>query len=202
MKKLLLLIPFVALIIGCGGGGEADYYPLAAGNEWNFSLTVNVTTPDTTLTFTGTQDQKITEETTLDDNTPVFEQMTIMTTNIDTLTTMVDTSIVYEEKTADYIFEYESKADTVPDTALALPLEEGKTWNVNSETKIVVIGQEDVTVPAGSYTDCWKAAVITGSDTGYAYVAPDIGFVKMDMIETNADTTNEIHIELEDVNLQ
>jgi len=182
VKKLLLLIPIIVLIIGCGGDDVTNYFPLTVGNEWNYDMTmttiivIDTLTSDTTVT-TGTMDLDITEETTLDNGTEVFE-MTM---------TMTDTTITsYVEETEDYVLQYSSKAATVPfDTMLALPLETGKTW-----ADCEVMGQKNITVPAKTFNDCWEIRRIDNSDTMYMYVAPDVGMVKMSQKGAETDTTS------------
>jgi len=188
VKKLLLLIPIIVLIIGCGGDDVTNYFPLTVGNEWNYDMTMTMTDPDTTITETGTVELEITAETTLDNDTEVFEMIMIMTENT---TTFADTS--YIEETEDYLLQYSNKAATVPnDTMLALPLETGKTWD-----DYEVMGQKNVTVPAGTFNDCWEIRGVD-EDTMYMYVAPNVGMVKMSQKGTEPDTTSyEMLMELE-----
>lgn len=191
MKKLLLLIPIIVLIIGCGGDDGTNYFPLTVGDEWNYDMTrttiivIDTLTSDTTVT-TGTVDMDITAETTLDNGTEVFE-MTM---------TMTDTTITfYVEETEDYLLQYSNKAATVPsDTMLALPLELGKTW-----ADYEVTAQANITVPAGTFNDCWEIRGLYGEeDSTCMYVAPDVGMVKMSQKGAETDTTSyEMLMELE-----
>lgn len=198
MKKLLLFVPFVLYIFGCGGA--VNYYPLSVGNTWDYSIAGTITSPDTTFETTGSQNVEITEETTLDDGTEVFEQMTI-TTMVDPDTT-VDTTYTYTEETEDYILGYDDKADTTADTWLELPIEDGNTWDVNDDMSAVVLGKEDVSVPAGDYGDCWEIGYITDSDTVFVYFADGIGMVRQYFEFTDGDVTVETDIELEDSNVE
>ncbi len=205
MKKLLLLIPLVVLIVGCGDDEEGTvFFPLTVDNEWNYDMTMTETTPSDTTVKTGTQSQEITAETTLDNGTTVFEQMFIMTIEIDTFT-IVDTSIEYIEETEDFLLVYDDKADTIPDTVAALPPEAGKTWNVDDSTTAAYIGQESVTVPAGTFSNCWKMVHIDSgvTDTTYIYVAENVGPVKMNWIEVEADTIfQEMLMELDNYDVE
>jgi len=196
MKKLLLLVPMVLFIIGCPKGTK-DYYPLTVGNIWNYDMTMTTTLPDTTITGTGTMKIEITAETTLNNGANVFEEVS---TSIVENSTHIDTS--YTEETDDYILNYGDKADTDPDTMLVLPLEEGKTWKTDSNTTLKVIGKESVTVPAGTYDDCWKAQMIEeNSDTIYVYLAPDIGLIKWHVTHTEDSLSYEMKIELKDATI-
>jgi len=192
MKKLLVLVPIMFLVIGCGGG-EKNYYPLTEGNTWDYRTITTVTIDTTTTVDTGSVNVEITVKTTLDNGTEVYEQ-------VSTIDTLKDTS--YVQKTDDYLLSYSDKADTVPDTTATLPIEEGNTWTVTSDTNYTetgkVLGKESVTVPAGSYDDCWKIAYISDGETTFVYLAPDIGMVKVHqamVIDTNI--TSDFTMELE-----
>jgi len=195
MKKLLLLVPLIVFIIGCGAEA-VNYFPLAVGNVWDYIMTMTVTTPTDTLEATGSQNVEITEETTLDDGTEVFEYVTITTTIFDP-DTFVDTTIVYIEETDDYIRGYESKDDTIPDTFAELPIEDGNTWDVNDDESAVVLGKVDVSVPAGDYDDCWEIGYIIDNDTTYNYFADGVGTVRTYFEFTEDEITVESETELE-----
>lgn len=198
MKKLLLLVPLIVFIISCGGA--VNYYPLAVGNVWDYIMTMTMTTPTDTLEATGSQNDEITEETTLDDGTEVFEQVTI--TTIFDPDTSVDTTIMYIEETDDYIRGYDSKDDTIPDTFAELPIEDGNTWDVNDDMSAVVLGKVDVSVPAGDYDDCWEIGYIHDNDTTYDYFADGVGMVRAYTEFTDTDTTYTYEMELESAIIQ
>lgn len=205
MKKLLCLLPVIALIISCGGTTSV-YYPIAVGNTWIYQMTtttivqIDSVTADTTIT-TGETDTEMTVETTLDNGTPVFEIVSIITWDDTLMSDVNDTS--YIEETEDYIFSYGSLDETEPDTALVLPIEDGNTWTVHSDTSMTitatVMGQQDVQVPAGTYTECWRIAWVTtpGNDTSYNYYAPDVGSVLCEHTHMDSVTSVEVITELE-----
>lgn len=197
MKKLLLLIPLVVLIVGCGSDEEGTvFYPLSVGNEWNYNMSMTRTTPTDTTVETGSDKLEITAETTLDNGTAVFEWVLTITFDDTLVPDIIDTS--YIEETEDYILQYDAKADTVPsDTMLALPLETGKTW-----ADYEVMGQEDVTVPAGTFNDCWEVREVDDEFTLYVYWAPDVGAVRLNDNAVDADTTYEMLMELETYTVQ
>ncbi len=200
MKKLIVLLPFVFFLVSCGGG-EKDYWPLNTGNVWEYKMVTTVTAPDTTITMTDTMKTEVTNKTTLNNNTEVYEVIT-------TSRTFADTS--YQQKTDDYIFSYENKADTEPDTIIALPLEENKSWNIHKDSSYTetmkVLGKESVTVPAGTYDDCWKGLDIytdgVRTETSYVWIAPDVGWVKMTMTEADTNFTMETKVELINVTIK
>lgn len=197
MKKLLLLIPLVVLIVGCGSDEEGTvFYPLSVGNEWNYNMSMTRTTPTDTTVETGSDKLEITAETTLDNGTAVFEWVLTITFDDTLVPDIIDTS--YIEETEDYILQYDAKTDTVPsDTMLALPLETGKTW-----ADYEVMGQEDVTVPAGTFNGCWEVREVDDEFTLYVYWAPDVGAVRLNDNAVDADTTYEMLMELETYTVQ
>ncbi len=152
MKKLCLIIAIAILMYsGCGLFGGKTYYPLTVGNIWKYSMqTVTIdsvrtdtTTSQTTTSITGTDK--------LADDREAF---------VVTSTTGSGSYTSYMLEDGDYILAFDSKTDSMPDTVLAQPLEDGKSWTVNSFPTIgkftaSVTGQEDVTVEAGDYSDCW-----------------------------------------------
>lgn len=180
MRKLGLvcILAFVATFIGCGLFGDKDYHPLTVGNIWKYditTITVQTTRTDTTHTTTTTT---ITGTDKLSDEKEVF----VVTTTVGSTTT---TSYELEEN--DFILGYSSKTDTMPDTLLALPLEDGKTWVVTTyapsgEITAKVTGKGDATVEAGEYKDCWILEYSYPSAANYVsnktWVADGVGGVK------------------------
>ncbi|MGQ9817859.1 MAG: TapB family protein [bacterium] len=201
MKKLLVYVPIALLIIGCGGG-EKNYFPLTEGNTWNYRTISTTTIGDSTLSDTGTVKMEITAKTTLNNGTEVYEQIL-------TIDQSGDTS--YMQETDDYLLSYDDKADTKPDTILAFPLEEGKTWTVSKDSLYTetskAMGKESVTVPAGTYDDCWKIADIlsdsASSETTFYYLAPDVGLIKLFWSMTvDTNVTSKFTMELESATIK
>jgi hypothetical protein len=198
MRKLLWLVPVALFVINCGGGG-GNLMPLTVGNTWNYRTISTIDFVDTSYTDvvdTTTSVSEITAETTLDDSTEVFEQ--VSTTTIDTVD-YVDTSFVLDN--GDFVLVYADKADAVPDTMIAYPVEESKTWTVNATTTAVVIGKEDVTVTAGTF-DCWKIGYIVDSDTSFTFVADGTGTVKSTFGSADNMMTTTSSTELQSSDIQ
>ena len=201
MKQSLPVLLVLLFMIGCGGV-EDNYYPLTIGNQWEYSSTTTITTPDSTIQITGARTIEITAETTMDNGIEVFEMVADGT--IDTLE-FTDTSYVAEH--GDQIIKYASKTDTTPSTILVLPIEEGNTWPTSGSWMAVVIGKTTETVvPAGTYEDCWEIAtydtVSIFSDTVFYIYAPEIGLVKSHFTtEDSLDTAESITV-LESVTIQ
>jgi len=163
MKKFVLLIAIMAIIIGCSH--VDDYYPFAVGNKWNYRHT-KITPTDT---FINSVDMEITG-TTIMGGKEVWVRAE--TWPIDT-TTYEQTT--YIEETENYIITYLiMEGETLTDTLVSFPLEERKTWG-----NYVATAPETVTVPAGTYTDCWKITANLGYGYGaYWYLASNVGVVK------------------------
>jgi hypothetical protein len=203
MKRLLLLIPVIA-IVGCGLFGGEDFYPLAVDNEWKYDGTM--TTGTDTVAMTMTIEQKITGKDTINTE-DVFVMSTTITqkmfTNPPDTTLYVDTTMTrvsYIRETDDTIFSYKTDSTgSVPTVSLLLPLEEGKTWtNIegNDTTIYTVKPQEDVTIADETYKNCWKIE-ITGnlmnmSGTHYHWYSDGTGLIK----RAHTDTTGTFVLEL------
>jgi hypothetical protein len=203
VKKLIWLLPVIALIISCGGDDAENFFPLTVGNVWNYDLLYTMMGVDTTE-YTGTSTTEITQETTLDNDIAVFEQVTTTVWDDTSMTDWVDTT--YIQETEDYILIYNDLADTEPDTSLALPFEAGNTWTVYADTADTmtaeVIGQDDVTVPAGSYTDCWDVEYTSLGQTQDDWFAMDVGVVRQHMLTGVAPFLNELTRELTSATIQ
>jgi hypothetical protein len=203
MKKLMWLLPLVALIVSCGGE-EDEYLPLAVGNVWNYDMTYLMITNDT-LQTAGTSVTEVTGETTLDNDVDVLEYVETMTWD-DTLLVpnSVDTSYLLEND--DYLLIYDDLADTLPDTSLVLPIEQGNAWVVYADSvdtlTAEVVGQETVTVPAGTYDDCWDIEYTSLGQTQHNWFALDVGIVKHFMQVVDQNMTVEFTRELTSYDLQ
>lgn len=138
-----------------------------------------------TTEYTGTSTTEITRATTLNNNVSVFEQVTTMTWDDTTMmTNSVDTTFI--QATDDHILIYDDLADTDPDTSVTLPIEQGNTWTVYADTADTmtaeVIEQVDITVPAGTYANCWDIQYTSLGQTQDNWFALDVGIVKHYML--------------------
>lgn len=203
MKKLMWLLPLVVFIVSCNGEHDGtDYLPLAVGNQWTYAMTYRMITIDT-LQVTGTSTTEITSDTALNNNLEVLEQVT--TTTWDSLLpNSVDTT--YLLLTDDYLFIYDDLADTDPDTSLVLPFGAGNAWVVYADTtdtlSAEVLGQETVTVPAGSYNSCWNVEYTSLGQTQNDWFAQDVGIVKNLMVIDQQTIVIEFLKELVSFDLQ
>jgi hypothetical protein len=207
MKRLLLLIP-VIIIVGCGLFGGKDYMPLTVNNQWVYNMLETVTVSsvmDTAATAVTTN--TITSKTTIGG-----DDAYIMTTK-DSMhmyspydTIIVSTGSAYIRDTKDAILSYGSDTTSAPDTFLLKDLKLDKTWTQISGTDTsvsTVVLQEDVTVPAATYSNCWKVKVVHNSGTPYYYwFADGTGMVKYSYIYTYYTATVAISQELQSATIK
>lgn len=180
---------------------STDYYPLAIGNTWNwFYYTVmssGIDAPPDTVE-TGNFVSQATRNEKLASGEDVVELVKTGTVTIhyprETTYTITDTCYVRE--LSNLVLSYESKNDVEPETTLVLPLTAGKAWRITGSVMATAIGQEDVTVRAGTYRDAWKIRLsdVSGGDTFsmFYWYANRVGSVKYHM-ETMAGSYNFIY---------
>jgi hypothetical protein len=166
MKNLVLCAVFGALLlagVGCDlfGGDDTDYYPTTVGSSWRYEGEMTIETDgDTLLTQVTNLDVTGTAELAVGGTAALFVTVDSVLQRIpwDTLLVTADTSWIL--KTSSFVLDFEGPSDNQPDTMLALPLEQGKTWQVfaSADTTVwaTVVGREDITVAAGSFKDCWE----------------------------------------------
>lgn len=188
MKRLLMLAAVAALVVvgaRCPKAAD-DYYPLSVGSTWDMEGYVLFGTTaaalDTMQTFTTRT--KVERTTQLNAGGDVFEMLRQGTVHvrypIETTYTTVDTSYVRETATA--LLSYYGLEDTNPDTMAILPLSPGKTWRVSPNTTAEAVGQEDLTVIAGSFRKVWKIKY-TSTDSSetfdvFMFLANHVGSVR------------------------
>lgn len=203
MKRLLLTATVLAILafMGCDlFGGPADYSPLTVGNTWNRRsvgiIEMTDATPETA--WTAENRSVVIRTDTLNSGLSVFVlagTTTVHNMSPDTTYVLHDTSYVQETETA--VLSYASKSATYGDTTLALPLEAGKTW-LQSMGSVTVVQQENVTVPAGTYKNCWRLDASSGSSsvTLHTWYANHAGTVRSELITTGTGYTSTFITEL------
>ncbi|UCD06590.1 MAG: hypothetical protein JSV98_04985 [candidate division WOR-3 bacterium] len=199
MKKLIWLLPLMALIVSCNGESDGEnYFPLAVGNIWNYNIVYRMIMTTDTTQYTGTSTTEITRETILNSNIDVLEQVTTTLWDDTTMTDHVDTTYLLSD--GDRMLIYNDLADTDPDTGLVFPFEQGSTWTVYADTTDTltaeVLGQDDITVPAGTYSDCWDVRFTSLGQTQDNWFAEGVGIVRYHMITLTPAMTTELTKEL------
>jgi hypothetical protein len=193
MKRIVLvaaLSVLVVLVANCDlfGGGTPDYYPQTIGSNWLFESALTFEQADADTVYTSRTHSVVTRTANLTAGDEVAEFVSTDSTHMrfPAETTQVSIDTVYVRQTDSYVLAYESLDDQEPDTALAIPLEENKTWTFSSRGDTVITGtvvaKETVTTPAGDYQDCWKVEMMTtvGTETVtmYWWYADGIGRVR------------------------
>jgi hypothetical protein len=96
--------------------------------------------------------------------------------------TYISTSYSYVAEVGDTVFYYANLDDTAGIVFMLSNPAVGQTWSVNAATATVV-GQEDVTVPAGTYKGAWKVKLSTNYGLFimdiYEWFARGTGLVKV-----------------------
>jgi hypothetical protein len=187
MKKLLILTvaALVCFMVGCKSGGSDDYFPMTVGSQWDYSgyTLYGTTNPPTDTMQTMTSTTIAQAKTTLSNGNEVVPFQSTTVKHILFPIERTDTTSVtgYARESGDVILSYSSTNDTTPDTLMITTLEANKTWYDGSRTALVV-GQEDVTVAAGTYKNAWKIkyTTVSGSDTMemFQWFAKGVGAVK------------------------
>jgi hypothetical protein len=96
--------------------------------------------------------------------------------------TSVTTSYSYAAEVGDTIFYYANLDDTAGAIFMMSNPQVGQTWSAGV-TAATVIGQEDVTVPAGTYKGAWKVKLST-----------DLGLFTVDIYEWFARGTGLVRV--------
>ena len=155
---VLTVIAAVALMGATCSPSTGSIHPMTIGNVWNMSTSTlhgpATGTLDTvsTATITRTALQKAN----LSNGREVVEFRDDTTTHTRTPdTTISTTGYFYMAEAGDTIKSYTSLDDTTGTSTLMSNPAAGQTWTEGTTTATVV-GQEDVTVTAGTYRGAWK----------------------------------------------
>jgi hypothetical protein len=141
----------------------ADYYPLAAGNKWTYSLEME----GSTGTLKDAIEKKIVNGT--DTVFRMSSKIAIIGYN--------DSSSGYVMSNGNDVFYFESLNDAKPyDKTFEHQPIEGHTWTLSTGEAIKIVYYGSFTVPAGTFNSCY--AILVDSDTSEIY-APDVGLIAM-----------------------
>ncbi|MCX6841049.1 MAG: hypothetical protein NTX53_02015 [candidate division WOR-3 bacterium] len=187
MKRILFLSTIAAVALlgtSCTPSG-GPIYPMTIGSVWNMSsYTLYGTTLASLDTMTtGTQTNTALEKANLSNGREVVKFKNDATVHYKALdTTITTTSYSYVAEVGDTIFSYTSLDDTIGTPVMRSNPAAGQTWAEGSVIATVV-GQENVTVAAGTYRKAWKIKTITniGGVTVemFSWYARGVGNVKM-----------------------
>ncbi len=169
MNKLFLATAAFSflLLAACGsdttGPSEpGDWLPLTVNNWWIIDTSGDWigTKGDTTGTWTGSYDARITDVMQHAGGFSVYERRavrSITTTTPDSSWTAVDTLYDYFRKTDDDLRCYKDTTTLKYDILLRFPVTLGDTWLKKDSSQIeleVTSLSETVTVPAGTFKNC------------------------------------------------
>ncbi len=192
MKQTLVLAAIAAVTLtgmNCSPAAN-DIFPMSVGSVWKMDVLSMTGTTIASLdtASTGTVVKTAVDKTNLATGKEVVVYRYETTTHLRTPdSTYTNTTYVYCREDGDWILVYSSLDDTTADTVMVTSPSVGKTWHEGSATKEVV-GQEDVTVPAGTYKSAWKAKLTAGQDgytlEAYYWYAKGAGLVKYSYVWT------------------
>jgi len=185
----------IASIVGCGKKGSPfapastvhPYFPLAIGNWWEYKATVEIL-GEQVRGYVGYVRTEVTGTTNIGGKI-YFVVVTTSTEQSEQVT-------AYYCSTDQGIFSYSTDLST---EFLSLPssLKVGSSWTVGPVTETVdtrsfscsetwwVISRESVTIPAGTFNNCYKIGremIMDGEKIGesYLWLAPGVGQVRVE----------------------
>ena len=184
-----LIVPLFFITFGCGGltetlfGGGREYYPNADGNSWTYSkvTTSNTTTDVVTVTSIRTYTGIAT-----------IDSITVQKVKNETISGgNIFTTEAYQVVTDSSVKNYgdQSHPTTEAETFLVFPLMVDSEWTINGEGDIAtVIDIESVTVPAGTYNDCFRIEMDSTNTITDIWLAKNVGMVKSVAVSTFGGT--------------
>jgi hypothetical protein len=207
MRKLL--VPAATMVIAmlgasCDSAGSGGIYPLTVGNKWTHDSYVlhgpTQSALDTLQTSSIVVD--ILKKDALNSGPSAFQVFSTSTIHwFSPDTNYVITGYSYMREDDGAVLSYESRSDTNPDTLAFEEMTVGKTWHDHRGLLVEVVGQEDVTVKAGTYTGAFKVKYLDVYDSDtfpvYRWYAMDVGEVQTDYEFTpDVGFTQVFHSEL------
>jgi hypothetical protein len=187
VTRILVLAAVAAVALlgtSCNSPG-GPIYPMTLGSVWNMeAVTLSGTTAASLdTTETGTQTVTALDKVTLTSGREVVRFRNDATTYYrDGDSTSTTTDYSYAAEMGDTIFYYANLDDTAGTIFMMSNPKAGQTWSAGIAV-VTVIGQEDVTVPAGTYKGAWKVKL--SSDFGlftvdvYEWFARGTGLVRV-----------------------
>ncbi|MBU0687433.1 MAG: DUF3108 domain-containing protein [Candidatus Margulisbacteria bacterium] len=194
MKKFVIgfsvLLCFALFVIGCatvsGGGGGSNYFPASDGNSWRH-LDNNEGTQYVTVEGNKVITTRGDSVSAMDVTTKIFKSTTVSTSG----GYSYSESYYVVNDSGVYYYGSSSGTTTEGQPFFEFPLVLGNSWTVTQGGGYTFIasveGQEDVTVPAGTYSDCFKVVFrpYVGSvlQPGYInfWLADGVGQVKYEI---------------------
>jgi hypothetical protein len=168
--------------LGCDAN-NGPIYPMSVGSVWHTESYVleGTTTAALDTVQTAVTTTTATAKVNLDNGKEAVRFATERTTHFSTDSTVTDTLSTFVREEDGAIIVHSSLSDSVGDTLMMAEPEIGQSWSPGFGTSLVV-GQEDVTVPARTYRKAWKVKTIMSfgifSIEVYSWYARGTGNVK------------------------
>jgi hypothetical protein len=192
MRRILVLatIAAVALLGTSCNPNSNDIYPMSVGSVWNLEMLLlsGTTLASLDTAQTGTLVSTAVEKATLSNGKEVVKfksesNITIRRPDPQPDTTITSTSYSYYREDGDWILGYSALDDTTADTMMVSTPTVGKTWHQGTYAIATIVGQEDVTVKAGTYKNAWKLKLTSTSGgvtlESFYWYAKGTGMVKV-----------------------
>lgn len=199
---LVLSLMLMGMLYGCtqttssssSGDGDSSYYPHVNGYSWTYNTSSKTTTKTiyNSNTYLSTQETSGTEVDLFNGTSEVSGVGTAQVLQVTTTTTSGSTTsnslIVANSSNVKY-YGTTSAPTTDALTMLVFPLSVGSSWTTQNggiTVEASVIAKESVTVPAGTFSDCYKVKyssnyIINSANMTYdvyAWFAKNVGGVK------------------------
>jgi hypothetical protein len=189
IRRKLALFGFVLILLiaaACSLFAKPDYFPMSLNDVWKYEVTTQVTRwwgpgqPPFPTTDSGQSSVVL--------DTTLFGKPALKVLNMNDTVTAVN----FVVKTATEVLIYgPDPADSPPQTGLKLPLAENSSWTADTVPRqgimvCTVKNKEEVSVPAGTFTDAWLVETVGDSNPDlpqHRWFAKDVGMVKM--VRTN-----------------
>lgn len=216
MNKLILTSAIILLVLSCGGSdptgsvptNDAEFYPLAVGNQWVYGRTGTTTVgSEITMTLTGSCTLEITGTDTHSEGFDVFVQEHQVTDTLVFLSQViiVDTTFTnYMRVESSGFYGYPHLTDTDSSFTVPFPIISGTVWTFSEEppmTGTILSTNMDVTVTAGTFDNCmemqltWFESGNTVSNT--SDYARNVGKLRNVFVQSTGDVVTTIYDDLE-----
>ncbi|HTW92222.1 MAG TPA: hypothetical protein VMH22_10990 [bacterium] len=196
VKRLYALaaVAAVALLSTSCNSKAGSVFPLTVGNVWNFSTyMLSGTTGSLDTASTGTTVLTALQNATLVNGKAVVKFKQDISTHTKTPDTTTTTTVyLYVAEVNDTIRVFVDTTDTTGTPLITSDPAAGQTWSEGGSTATVV-GQEDVTVTAGTYKGAWKVKLSNSGFDTYQWFANGTGLVRTyyDHTVGNAETVSD-----------
>jgi len=207
--KTVIAVFSLLLLFSCGEDSTGpsdpgDYLPLSVGNQWNYSISGYMKTTDRdSFPITGTKLTAITGSTSHQSGFDLY----MLKDSSCTVVTTPDTTYTNTEVITEYICrtdtEYRIYEDTVTtdyELLMKLPVVLNDSWVPKPDeptiTRTVHSTTTDITVPAGSYSDCVDLRDTDTAEPGTAfdiYISRGNGAVEF--VVAMDDSTQTMHLD-------